>query len=189
MNKKIISFILTTVVIVSGCNSGKKAAMPETFSNVSVVTAHSPTAQFPAGSKYAFVKFASDSDQDTEAGLIVQRLQTALTEELKKKGYKPGEYSDVKFFVAYTLGLEQQIDILISKSKVQGNEWISALVVPKDYVSGALLVQIIDAKSMEPVWLGVFNADVRLDSVDEGAKRQRVGYAVQELLKTFPVKD
>jgi hypothetical protein len=189
MNKKIISFILTTVIIVSGCNSGKKAATPDTFSNVNIVTAHSPAAQFPAGSKYAFVKFASDIDKDSEAGLIVQRVETALTNEMKKKGYKPGEYADVKFFVSYALGIEQEIVILASKSKSQGNEWISAMVVPNDYVSGALLVQIIDAKTMEPVWLGVFNADVTLASVDEKTKRQRVGYAVGELLKTFPVKD
>ncbi|MGA2070771.1 MAG: hypothetical protein ABSG97_05430 [Sedimentisphaerales bacterium] len=28
-----------------------------------------------------------------------------------------------------------------------GSEWVSAVVVPNDYVTGALLVQIIDAKS------------------------------------------
>jgi hypothetical protein len=189
VDKKIISCILTTVVIVSGCNSGKQAAMPDTLSNVSVVTSHSPTAQFPAGSKYAFVKYASESDQDTEAGLIIQRIQTELNNELKKKGYKPGEYSDVRFFVSYTLGVKQEIVILAGKSKSQGNEWISAVLVPNDYVSGALLVQIIDAKTMEPVWVGVFNADVQLASVDEGAKRERVRYAVRELLKTFPAKN
>jgi hypothetical protein len=38
------------------------------------------------------------------------------------------------------------------------------------------------------VWLGIFNVDVRLVAVDEQAKRERVSYAVHELLKTVPLK-
>jgi len=78
---------------------------------------------------------------------VNQRIQTALSKELKKKGFKPGQYSGVGFYVVYNLGLQHQVDILIGKSKSQGNEWISAVVVPNDYVSGALLVQMIDAKN------------------------------------------
>lgn len=188
MVKRIVFYSLILAIIAGGCSQSKKNQMPQTFSNVSVRTSYNPSAQFPAGSKYAFVKFAADTEQKDELALIDKRLQKALTNELKKKGYTPSEYTDIGFFVAYTIGLQQQIDILIAKSKSQGNEWISAVAVPKDYVSGALLVQVIDARSLEPVWLGVFNADVALDSIDENQKQQRVGYAVSELLKTFPPK-
>ena len=188
MNSFRLIFVCVMILTVTGCSASKKAETPQTFSNVSVRTSYSPAAKFPAGSKYAFVKFASDSDLDDEAAMIAQRVQTALTNELKKKGYKPSEYTDISFFVAYTIGIQQQINILAAKSKVQGNDWITALVVPNDYVSGALLVQIIDAKSMEPVWLGVFNADITLAFVSEQEKQERVGYAVHELLKTFPPK-
>jgi hypothetical protein len=188
MYKNILFYFLTAAVIVGGCNPEKKPAMPQTLSNVSVRTSYSPTAQFPNGSKYAFVKFASESEKDTEVGLINQRIQNALTKELKTKGYTSSEYTDIKFFVAYSFGIQHEINILIDKSKVQGNEWISALVMPNDYVSGALLLQIIDGKSMEPVWLGVFNADINLESVSEHQKQERVNYAVKELLKTFPPK-
>ena len=183
-----LTIVLAAVIFIGGCNTEKKSAVPQTLSNVTVRTASSPAAIFPAGKKYAFVKFASDNVQDAEVGKIDQRIQTALSNELKKKGYKPGEYSDVSFFVAYALGLQQDIDVLVSKSKTQGNEWIVAIVAPNDYVTGALLVQVIDAKSMEPVWLGVFNADVTLASVSEKEKQERVGYAVHELLKAFPPK-
>jgi hypothetical protein len=188
MKLKNLSIILAAFIVVSGCSSEKKADVPQTLSNVSVITSCGPSAKFPVGSKYAFVKFASDSDLDGEAAMIDQRIQKSLAAELKKKGYKPGEYGDVSFFVAYTLQVQQEIDILVGKSKVDGNEWIAALVVPNDYVSGALLVQIIDAKNMEPVWLGVFNADVVLASVSEREKLERVGYAVHELLKSFPAE-
>lgn len=186
MKSKILFTILVAIIVVSGCSSEKKVTVPQTLSNVCVRTSYSPAAKFPVGSKYAFVKFASDSDLDGEAAMIDQRIQKSLSAELKKKGYKSGEYGDVGFFVTYTLGLQQEMDILVGKSKVQGNEWIGVLVIPDDYVSGALLVQIIDAKNMEPVWLGVFNADVALASVNEREKLERVGYAVHELLKSFP---
>ena len=187
MENKILFIILAAAVIfIGGCNLEKKAAVPQTLSNVSVRTSYSPTAKFPAGGKYAFVKFASDSEQEPEVALIGQRIQTALAKQLKEKGFKPVKYADVDFFVAYTVGLQHEINILTAKSKEPGNDWIGVLVIPNDYVSGALLVQMIDAKSMEPVWLGVFNADIALASVSEKQKQQRVEYAVRELLKTFP---
>ncbi len=188
MKSKIYSIILATVLFVVGCNEEKKTVVPQTFSNVSVRTSCSPDAKFPINSKYAFVEFASDNIQDSEIDKIDKRIQTALDNELKKKGYKPGEYGDINFFVDYNLLIQQKIDVLIAKSKAEGNQWISAVLVPNDYVSGALLVQIIDAKSIEPIWLGLFNADMAIKSVSEHEKQQRVRYAVHELLKTFPPK-
>lgn len=184
MKIQLLSVILSSVIVLCGCNINEKKGS-ETLSNVAVRTSSKPAATFPAGSKYAFVTFASDSEQ-TEPDAIDQRIQSSLSAELKKKGYKPANSSDVTFFVAYTLALQQQFDVLIAKSQVQGNEWIAGLVVPDDYVSGALLVQVIDAKSMEPVWIGVFNADVAITQVSEKEKQERVGFAVKQLLKSFP---
>jgi hypothetical protein len=188
MKSNLILLTLVVVIALSGCNQDKKAAVPQTFSNVSVRTSYDPVAKFPTGGKFAFVQLATDKEPSSEAALVEQRVRTALTGELKKKGYKPGEYDDIGFYVVYALGLQQQIDVLVAKSKIQGNEWITAIVAPNDYVSGALLVEMIDAKSMKPVWLGAFNADVALTTVDEQQKKERVGYAVRELLKPFPPK-
>jgi hypothetical protein len=186
--KKGVAYLLGAAVIIFGGCSSENKNVPQTLSNVNVTTSCSPVAKFPAGSKYAFVTFASDEGRGDAADQIDRRIQKALSDELKKKGYKAGEYSDINFFVAYTFGLQQQIDVLVGKSQVKGNEWISVVAMPKNYVNGALLVQIIDAKSMEPVWLGVVNADIRLVSVSEQAKRERVAYAVRELLNAFPPK-
>ncbi|MCI0499886.1 MAG: DUF4136 domain-containing protein [Planctomycetales bacterium] len=188
MKAGIFFLILAAVVGVGGCNLEKKAVLPQTLSNVSVRTSYSPAAKFPAGSKYAFVTFASDSEESAEADKINHRIQASLSDALKTKGYKPGQYAEVHFFVAYTIALQHQIDVLVGKSEAHGSEWISAIVVPNDYVSGALLVQVIDAKSMEPVWLGAFNADLSLASVNEQQKQERVKFAVHELLKSFPPK-
>jgi hypothetical protein len=181
-----LSVVVAVIVFVGGCNEENKTVVPQTLSNVGVRTSFSTTAKFPAGSKYAFTNIISDSESNSEAGMIYQRIQKSLSSELKKKGYKPGEHSDVSFFVDCTLGFQREI--LVSKSKIHGNEWMTAIVVPNDYVTGALLVQIIDAKSMEPVWIGVFNADIAFASVSEKEKQERVGYAVHELLKAFPPK-
>ncbi len=188
MENKILSIILTALTLAGGCYSEKKAAVPETLSNVTVRASYNPTAKFTRGSNYAFVKFASDSEQEPELALIDQRIQTALAKQLKEKGFKPAKYKGVGFFVTYTIGLQQEINVLAAKSKEQGNDWINVLVIPNDYVSGALLVQIIDAKSMEPIWLGICNADITLALVSEQQKQRRVEYVVTEMLKTFPPK-
>jgi hypothetical protein len=187
MKKGCVYFFLAAVIIVGGCYSENKP-VPPTLSNVNVTTSCSPAAKFPAGSGYAFVTLASDEGRGDAADQIDRRIQKALSDELKQKGYKPGEYANINFFVAYTFGLQQQIEVLVGKSKVQGNEWISMVTTAQNYVNGALLVQVIDAKSMEPVWLGVVDADIRLVSVSERAKQERVRYAVRELLKAFPQK-
>jgi hypothetical protein len=188
MSKLQKMLLLVLAVIICGCHLNKKTAAPQTMSNVSVRSSYNPSVKFPSGSKYAFVKLASDIEKGSEAARIDQRIQKALTTELKTKGYKPSEYSDISLFVVYSIQLEQQINILAAKSKVQGNDWITALIVPNDYVTGALLVQIIDVKTLEPIWVGIFNADVTIADVSEKEKQQRVGYAVRELLKTFPPK-
>lgn len=188
MQERILYIILTVVVLAAGCNLGKNPPPPSTFANTAVRTSYNPSSKFPAGAKYAFVQFASDDQKDSELGMIDQRLKSALSAQLKKKGYKAGEYEGIDFFVVYALDIQQQIDILVAKSKVEGNAWIAAVVAPNDYVNGALVVQMIDAKSMQPVWVGVFNANVELKSVSEQEKQQRVQYAVSELLKSFPPK-
>jgi ABC-type Fe3+-citrate transport system substrate-binding protein len=179
--------LLVLPLMICGCHRGEKT-VPKTMSNVGVTTSSAPSAKFPSGRKYAFVKPSFNIEDGSEAALIYQRIQKALTKELKSKRYKLSESADASMLVAYTVGIEQEINVLATKSKEHGNEWITAFVVPNDYITGALLVQIIDAKSFEPVWLGVVNADVTLASVSEKEKQARIGYAVHELLKTFPPK-
>ncbi len=188
MAKTIVTIILAAVLFISGCNMEKKSAVPQTFSNVGVRVSSSPEAKFPKGSKYAFIESASDSELTPEAAMIKHRIKTALTTELKKKGYKPGETGDVDFMVACALAVQHEVEVLMAESKEKGNEWMVAIVTPNDYVTGALLVEMIDAKTMKPVWLGAFNADVTLTSVSEKEKQERVTYAVHELLREFPPK-
>jgi hypothetical protein len=188
MKKGYLVFSLAVMVFLGGCLM-QKDKTPQTLSGATVRSSYSPSAKFPAGSKYAFVNFASDQELTGEAAQINQRIQTSLANEFNKKGFKPSQYTDIDFFVVYAIGLQHQIDVLVAKSQVQGNEWIAAVVSAEDYVSGALLVQIISAKSMEPVWLGVFNADIMLVSVSEREKQERVRYAVRQLLQTFPPKE
>ncbi len=188
MKNKWSILILAVMMVAGGCQLEKKDTMPQTMSNVSVVSSSSPAAKFPAGSQYAFVTYASEQEQPEEIIKIDQRIQKALAAELKKKGYKPGSYSDIDFYAAYTFGIQREMDILIAKSKEQGNEWISIVAAANNYVNGALLVQVVDAKTMEPVWLGVFNADILLDAVDEQTKQERVQYAVRQLLQSFGQK-
>jgi len=104
MKYSAFSIGLALVIAIGGCNQDKKMAVPQTLSNVSVRTSYDPSAKFPAGGQYAFVQFASDGKQDSEVAMIDQRIRTSLSGELKRKGYKPGEYEEIDFFVVYALG-------------------------------------------------------------------------------------
>jgi hypothetical protein len=157
------------MMVICGCAAVKKT-LRELFI-VGGVRKSFSLPRFSRGSHYAFVQFAA-AVTAVKRGQIEQRLRTSLSNELKSKGYKPGEYSDIDFFVVYTLGLQHEIEVLIGKSKVQGNEWITALVAPNDYVSGALLVQMIDAKKMEPCG-GCVKAIVALVSIARPTNTKR----------------
>ncbi len=183
MKNSVLWILSAAALVIAGCN---KDATPQTLSGIRVKASSSPAAKFPAGSRYAFVQFAGDAALEGEEGAIDKRIRTALAEELKTKGYKPGSYSDIAFFVAYSLKVQQEIDVLAGISGQPGNEWVAIILTPEDYVGGALFVQVIDAKKMTPVWAGIFNANIELTKVSEREKKQRVGYAVRELLKTFP---
>jgi hypothetical protein len=183
MKNSVLLILSAAVLVFGGCN---KDTSPQTFSNVHIKSSSSPAAKFPAGSSYAFVQIAGDSVLEGEEAMVDKRIRTALADELKTKSYKPGSDSDTTFFVAYSLKVQQEIDVLAGIGGQPGNEWVAIILTPEDYVGGALFVQVIDAKKMTPVWAGIFNANIELAKVSEREKKKRVGYAVRELLKTFP---
>ncbi len=185
MKKVTLWISLVTAILIGGCN---KNTSPKTFSNMDVKTTYSTAANYPAGTGYAIVNLPSAVDPDSEEARIEQRIQTALANELTSKGYKPVNAAEAQFYVAWSLQVKQDIDVLAGMSDEPGNEWIAVILTPEEYVGGALMVQIMDARKKMPVWLGVFNANVELTDVGEQEKKERIAFAMRELLKSFPPK-
>jgi hypothetical protein len=94
----------------------------------------------------------------------------------------------VDFLVNYDASLSQDFYLLAAKYEQEGEEWIKVVGFADDYMKGALLVEVIDARKLKPIWRGVCNANVTLDEIAEEEKDERVNYAVKELLRTFPPK-
>ena len=182
MTNKIVLLVIATAIIMAGCGKNKP---PKTFSDMSIKTSSNPEVKYPAGSRYALIKQVFELSQNDEAAMINQRIQTALFNDLTTKGYRVSEPAEADFLVGYSLKVRQEVDILTTLSKEQGNEWIGGILSPENFAGGAFFVQIVDARKREPVWLGVFNAEISLAVVSEQKKQERVAYAVRELLKSF----
>ncbi|MHC4553071.1 MAG: DUF4136 domain-containing protein, partial [Planctomycetota bacterium] len=69
-----------------------------------------------------------------------------------------------------------------------GEEWITVVGMPDDFIEGALVVDVIDYTNLRTVWRGVCHVNIALLEVSETEKQQRVQYAVKKLLETFPPK-
>ena len=181
----LISCVLVVVFMV-GC--GKPLEQPSTMSDVVVVTAHAPQASFPKSAHYAFMRQRpEDSDIADEDMEIIRRLRDAIKDDLKSKKYKPGK-GEIDYIIDYQIVAQQNMTVLAERSQIQGSEWITVVGVPDDFVQGALVIDVIDAATLKPVWRGLCNANIALDEVDDAEKDLRARYAVQELLKAFPPK-
>lgn len=174
------------VAVISGCS--KPLEQPETMSDMQVVTTYNPQAAFPKSAAYTFLRERPEQeDLPEDAQVIVRRLRDAIKDQLKDKKYKSAK-DQIDYIVDYEIVAEYSIGVLAERSEIQGEEWITVIGVPSDFIKGALVIDVIDAVKLKPVWRGVCNANIALAEVSEDEKDRRAQYAVQELLKTFPPK-
>ena len=50
------------------------------------------------------------------------------------------------------------------------------------------MLEVSDARTGRTVWSAIWNANIALDEVSDQHKQERIVYAVEQLLKTFPPK-
>jgi hypothetical protein len=83
---------------------------------------------------------------------------------------------------------EQGLQFLAARAETSDQEWLSIVGIPDEFIKGSLVIDVIEAKTLKPVWRGICNANVASVGVSEKEKDKRVKYAVQQMLKTFPPK-
>ena len=186
MSKLNVIVFVAVILMLSGCNSNQ-AVKPATISDISVVTTYDPQVKIPRSGVYVFVRMEPEN-LTPEATLISKRIRAALKDEFKAKGYKPYKDSKVDLLVDYTIVAQQSVNIIAQRSQVAGREWMTVVGVPDNFITGSVVVDIMDAKALEPVWRGVVNANIATAPVSEEEKQKRVKYAIQQLLRTFPPK-
>ena len=186
MNRIFILFILVMSIVFSGCTNHQQI-LPSTISDIVISTTYNPKARFPDTATCAFLK--KDPGQEgsvSEAVAIAQRIREALQDGLKKKQYRISKGEEIDYLIDYRIVAQQNVKILAERTRISGQEWLNVVGIPDNFVKGSLVVDVIDVKSLKPVWRGICNANIALATVSEEEKQTRAKYAVRQLLKTFP---
>ena len=186
MKKIFILFIVVTNIVFSGCTSNQQT-LPSTISDIVISTTYNPKARFPDTATCAFLK--KDPGQEglvSEAVAIAQRIREALQDGLKKKRYRISKGEEIDYLIDYRIVAQQNVKILAERTQISGQEWLTVVGIPDNFIKGSVVVDVIDVKSLKPVWRGICNANIALAPVSEQEKQTRAKYAVRQLLKTFP---
>ena len=177
---------LLAIVTIGGCT--KALEQPASMLDIKIVTTYAPQAAFPASASYAFLRQRPEQEAGSdEAKVIIRRLRDAIKDELASKRYKQAK-GEIDYIVDYQLVAQYSMSILAERTEIEGEDWISVIGVPDDFVQGALVIDIIDTATLKPVWRGLCNANIALAEVSDEERNHRARYAVQQLLKTFPLK-
>lgn len=186
MKRIFVLFIMVTNIVFNGCSSHKQTP-PSTISDIVISTTYDPKAKFPDTATYAFLRMDPEKEGlPPEAESIVKRLREALQSGLKSKKYKISKGGEIDYLIDYHIVVQRNVEILAERIQISGQEWLSVVGIPDDFIKGSLVVDVIDVKSLKPVWRGVCNANIALAPVSKQEKETRARYAVRQLLKTFP---
>jgi hypothetical protein len=180
---------IATLFVLAGCagEQGESAIGPGDLSDVMVKITYDPVAEFSSGGTYAFAHPLPEDDQ-TPADVIEreQWIRMAIEKELKRKGNVMSDAQDVEFLVSYSLVFERDAHILGVWEHHEDEEMIDVFGYVDDFVRESFTMEVIDFQTMKLVWRGHCNANMSVEKPSDEELEQRVRYAVQELLRTFP---
>ncbi len=186
MKKIFILSIVVTNIVFNGCTNNQQT-LPSTISDIVISTTYNPKARFPDTATCAFLRLDPEKEGlPPEAESIAERIREALQDGLENKKYKISKSGTIDYLIDYRIVAQQNVKILAERTQISGLEWLTVVGIPDNFIKGSLVVDVIDVKSLKPVWRGICNANIALAPVSEQEKETRVKYAVRQLLKTFP---
>jgi len=127
-------------------------------------------------------------DPRIDSRLLDSSVRNAVDRELATKGYAKASSGTPDFLVDYR-AVEKGKSDMVSMPRWYGSAGVF-VTGPSDtytyhYDEGTLLVDVIDPKTMQPVWRG--SATGIIDPTARPEKRdQRINQAIQQILKKFP---
>jgi hypothetical protein len=183
----VLASCIIAAVFVSGCS--KPQELPGTMSDIVIRTSYDPQAQFPRSATYAFLRRKPEEQGlSEETRAIVRRVRDAIKKDLASKRYRAGTEEQIDFIVDYQIVAQHSINVIAERSEALGQQWITVVGVPDNFIRGGLVIDVIDTATLKPVWRGLCDVNIALAPVSEEEKQQRARYAVKQLLKTFPPK-
>jgi hypothetical protein len=160
-------------------------------SGLSVDVDHDPQADFARLKTYDWHPGTRPKDGDAVATLTASRVERAVDDTLKAKGYVP-KTGEPDFHVAYKTAIGRRVEAVPSAAVgvgYGGYGWRRGVAVGttdvRTYDEGTLVLDVIDPKTKALIWRGIARAVVDPDRTPE-EREQRIREAVQELLGRFP---
>jgi hypothetical protein len=164
-------------------------------SAMEVETRHDPDADFTAYRTFDHLPrqpapergpFAPGTDYD-------RRLRDIIERRLEGRGFQAVD-ADPDFLVAYSLGREERLDTSGGRREITRGvsiAWEEGELV-RASTEGTLVIEILDAESREPVWIGwateVIDDPDRLLQEPERLMR-KIDKAVRRVVRRFPPRD
>jgi hypothetical protein len=187
-----LAFATALVVFLGAC-----AALSSCFHSAGLIRNPSlnimvdSTAQIPKSGAYSwgphFYRLSGAGDVDLEK--VDQRLRGAIKRELARRGYQEGSEGS-PLIVGFAAGLNAGLDD-IAFNESYGDIFNGAFPTAppgenRAYAKGALVIDVLDAKTRKLLWRGAIIADVAAQATEQ-QKDRRVSQGVQALLDNFPV--
>ena len=154
-----------------------------------VVSDHDPEADFASYSTFGWID-REDADLEQFPDHLRRRLRRVTEEVLGEKGYLPAPAPpQTDFLLTYHYGDKREVEVYFvgySAYRPWGYGYWGGYNYGhsemRQYTKGTLVLDIVDARTHQLVWVGVLTKEVR--SADPSGKR--ITKSVTKLLKTFP---
>lgn len=166
---------------------------------MTIAWAYDPALEYVRTGTFAFSSFSHNLKPDAilEPAEVHARIQRALTEVLAAKKYQRAEPQGADILISVVGAIEDEMtlgELDAEFDRPDGHEWRQALSTAMSHdadaevtvlARGSLVLQVLEAKSMNVLWRAAAIADVTLD-VSDAEKQRRTSVAVSEMLKQFP---
>ena len=144
---------------------------------------------FSAYHTYAWVPGAQEATRDRrlDSSLIDTRIRTAIDAQLRSKGYNSTADAKPQFLVAYHVGMKDLIKGSSTQNYIgdRAHGTYTTLSDVHPYKEGTLLIDIVDAGTMQLVWQASALAEVQED-LTAHERDERITGIVRAMLAHFP---
>ncbi|HKY70295.1 MAG TPA: DUF4136 domain-containing protein [Nitrospira sp.] len=162
-------------------------------------------ADFSAYRSYAWLSADQEKtgDRRADSSVVDMRIRIAVGTQLRLKGYHALTDGTPDFYVAYHIGLKDSSPSISTQyysegmaghafshaadTRSAGKSTPAANEAPASYLTGSLLIDIIDAASQKLVWRGSAAGEVD-PSLTSQQRDERTRVIVQRILSQFPPK-
>ncbi|MHC5082710.1 MAG: DUF4136 domain-containing protein [Planctomycetota bacterium] len=178
------------VICFAGCNGQVTEDPLANISDLDIKTAFSPDTSFPDQAVYKFMRLdPAREGYNASAVQLYRRIRTGLQAELASKGYRLFDGGgSVDYVINYQVIGRTSRDLVAQRIEDDGRQWLQMAGVSEEFAEGSLIIDVIDVKTLKPVWRGVSNMKIQLDDVSDVTRQARTNYILHELLKEFPPK-